>query len=39
MFLTPPPVPAMGMDANPAMAALYLPDAGAVVAAAAKLCG
>jgi pyruvate/2-oxoglutarate/acetoin dehydrogenase E1 component len=38
-FLTPPPVPAMGMDANPAMAAMYLPDAGTVVAAAAKLCG
>jgi pyruvate dehydrogenase E1 component beta subunit len=37
-FLTPPPVPTMGMDANPAMAAMYLPDAGAVVAAAAKLC-
>lgn len=38
-FLTPPPVPAMGMDANPAMAAMYLPNAEAVVAAAAKLCG
>jgi pyruvate dehydrogenase E1 component beta subunit len=37
-FLAPPPVPAMGMDANPAMAAMYLPDAGAVAAAAAKLC-
>ncbi len=37
-FLTPPPVPALGMDANPAMTAMYLPDVGAVVAAAAKLC-
>jgi pyruvate dehydrogenase E1 component beta subunit len=37
-YLTPPPVPTMGMDANPAMAAMYLPDTGAVVAAAAKLC-
>jgi len=38
-FLNPPPVPALGMDANPDMTAMYLPDAGAVVAAAAKLCG
>jgi acetoin:2,6-dichlorophenolindophenol oxidoreductase subunit beta len=38
-FLAPPPVPAMGMDANPAMAAMYLPSAATVAAAAARLCG
>jgi pyruvate dehydrogenase E1 component beta subunit len=32
--VTPPPVPAMGMDASAAMAAMYLPDIAAVVAAA-----
>jgi pyruvate/2-oxoglutarate/acetoin dehydrogenase E1 component len=37
-YLAPPPVPAMGMDANPAMASMYYPDAGTVVKAAAKLC-
>lgn len=30
-FLAPPPVPAMGMDGNPAMSALYLPDLAGVV--------
>lgn len=38
-FMNPPPVPTMGMDANPAMAAMYLPGVEAVVGAAAKLCG
>jgi pyruvate/2-oxoglutarate/acetoin dehydrogenase E1 component len=37
--LAPPSVPAMGMDANPAMAAMYLPDAAAVAAAVTKLIG
>jgi pyruvate/2-oxoglutarate/acetoin dehydrogenase E1 component len=35
--VTPPPVPAMGMDASAAMAAMYLPDVAAVAAAAANL--
>ena len=37
--VTPPPVPAMGMDASAAMAAMYLPDAAGVVAAATKIAG
>jgi pyruvate dehydrogenase E1 component beta subunit len=35
--LSPPPVPAMGMDANPAMASMYLPDVAAIASAAAEL--
>jgi pyruvate/2-oxoglutarate/acetoin dehydrogenase E1 component len=34
--VTPPAVPAMGMDASAAMAAMYLPDVAGVVAAATK---
>jgi len=37
--VTPPPVPAMGMDASAAMAAMYLPDSAGVVAAATKIAG
>lgn len=39
MSVTPPPVPAMGMDGNPEMASLYYPDAAAVVASARALVG
>jgi pyruvate/2-oxoglutarate/acetoin dehydrogenase E1 component len=35
--LAPPPVPTMGMDANPAMASMYLPAAAAVTSAALEL--
>lgn len=35
--LQPPAVPAMGMDANLAMSAMYLPDVSAVVSAAVRL--
>ena len=35
--VTPPPVPAMSMDASAAMAAMYLPNPAGVVAAAGKL--
>jgi hypothetical protein len=34
--VTPPAVPAMGMDASAAMAAMYLPDVAGVVAAVTK---
>ena len=37
--VTPPPVPAMGMDASAAMAAMYLPDSAGVAAAATKIAG
>ena len=37
--VTPPPVPAMSMDASAAMAAMYLPDSARVAAAATKIAG
>lgn len=37
--IAPPPVPAMGMDGNPAMAALYMPDVAGVMRAVEALVG